>query len=156
MRAYVDADFAGDISTRKSTTGFIICLGKTPIYWRSKLQTSVATGTAEAEIIALYELSQELLYYKHVMEFLKIKQETIDVYEDNQAAIAIMTRPEKQTRMRHLDTKYFKVQEMINDRIISVKYVKSSKNLSDLMTKALPKATHRGILQELGLWEHHY
>ena len=90
------------------------------------------------------------------MEFLKIKQETIDVYEDNQAAIAIMTRPEKQTRMRHLDTKYFKVQEMINDRIISVKYVKSSNNVSDLMTKALPKATHRGILQELGLWEHHY
>ena len=34
LQAYVDADYAGDVESRKSTTGFIICLKKTPIYWR--------------------------------------------------------------------------------------------------------------------------
>ena len=154
LQAYVDADYAGDIESRKSTTGFIICLEEIPIYWRSKLQSTVASRTAEAEIIALYELSQELLYYKHVMDNLEINQRSINVYEDNQAAIAIMTRPDKQTKMRHLDTKYFKVQEMISDGTIKVNYVKSENNVSDLMTKSLPKATHLGILKNLGLWNH--
>jgi hypothetical protein len=154
LQAYVDADFAGDRETRRSTTGFIICVANTPVYWRSKLQSTVATRTAEAEIIALYELSQELLYYTHVMNNLGIHQKTIEVYEDNQAAIAIMTRPEKQTKMRHLDTKYFKIQELISEKTINVNYVKSANNVSDLMTKALPTATHKGLLKHLGLWHH--
>ena len=62
------------------------------------------------------------------MDNLKINQRTINVYEDNQAAIAIMTRPDEQTKMRHLDTKYFKVQELISDKTIKVNYVKSENN----------------------------
>jgi hypothetical protein len=41
MRAKVDADHAADIVTRRSRTGFIICLNCAPIYWSSKKQTSV-------------------------------------------------------------------------------------------------------------------
>jgi hypothetical protein len=154
LTAYVDADFAGDIDTRRSTTGIIICLANMPIYWKSKLQTSVASRTVEAEIIALYELSQEIMYYKDLLDSIGMKQKTIDIYEDNQAAIAIMTRPEKRTKMRHLDAKYFKIQEMVESKIIDIHYVKSANNVADLMTKVLPKAVHLGILKRLGLWRH--
>jgi len=30
IEAYVDVDYAGDEETRRSTTGFIICMGETP------------------------------------------------------------------------------------------------------------------------------
>jgi len=152
LTAYVDADFAGDIVTRRSTTGMIVCLDNMPIYWRSKLQTSVATRTAEAEIIALYDTTQETLYYRNILNNMNIIQGPIDIFEDNQAAIAIMNRPEKKTKM---DSKYFKVQELIQENIINIKYVKSENNLSDLMTKSLPKATHIGIIKRLGLLPSH-
>ena len=125
-----------------------------PIYWRSKLQTSVASRTVEAEIIALYELSQEIMYYKDILDTIGLSQSTIEIYEDNQAAIAIMTRPEKKTKMRHLDAKYFKVQEMVESKIININYIKSANNVADLMTKVLPKAVHLGILKRLGFWRH--
>ena len=44
--AYSDADFAGDIKDRKSTSGYIILMGNSPISWSSKKQTIVATSTA--------------------------------------------------------------------------------------------------------------
>ena len=44
MRAFVDADHAGDTVTRRSCTGFIIFLNSAPIYWFAKKQTSVETS----------------------------------------------------------------------------------------------------------------
>ena len=41
IRAFVDSDHAGDVSTRRSRTGFIIMLNSAPIYWFSKKQTCV-------------------------------------------------------------------------------------------------------------------
>jgi len=49
IEAFVDADYAGDTETRKSTTRFIITTGNTPISWSSKLQRSVSTSSAESE-----------------------------------------------------------------------------------------------------------
>jgi hypothetical protein len=49
---YVDSDFAGDMDTRKSTTGFVFMLNGGVISWGSKKQKSVATSTVEAEYIA--------------------------------------------------------------------------------------------------------
>ena len=36
LRAKVDADHAADNVTRRSSTGFIICLNSAPIYWHLK------------------------------------------------------------------------------------------------------------------------
>ena len=37
LQGYVDSDFAGDIYSRKSTTGFVFVLGGTTISWTSNL-----------------------------------------------------------------------------------------------------------------------
>jgi len=52
LKGYVDADWAGDIDGRRSTTGFIFMLNGGPISWASKRQSTVATSTAEAEYVA--------------------------------------------------------------------------------------------------------
>ena len=43
MRAFIDADHAGDSITRRSRTGFLVYHNMAPIYWMSKKQTSVET-----------------------------------------------------------------------------------------------------------------
>ena len=46
---YSDADWAGDINTRRSTTGYVVMLNHGAIVWRNRRQVTVALSTMEAE-----------------------------------------------------------------------------------------------------------
>ena len=48
LTVYSDADYAGDVDDRRSTSGYVIKLGKSTISWSSKKQTTVATSSTEA------------------------------------------------------------------------------------------------------------
>ena len=48
LHGYVDADFSGDIDSRKSTTKFVFTLDGTTISWASNLQKIVTLSTTEA------------------------------------------------------------------------------------------------------------
>jgi len=52
---YSDADFAGCVDSRKSTSGYIFTLAGGPISWKSSKQTLVASSTMQAEYVACYE-----------------------------------------------------------------------------------------------------
>jgi len=43
LQGYVDADWAGDVDGRRSTTGFIFTVNGGPVAWASKRQSTVAT-----------------------------------------------------------------------------------------------------------------
>ena len=58
---YSDADWAGDLSDRKSTSGYVFQMSGAAITWRSKKQSCVAISTAEAEYMALACAAQELV-----------------------------------------------------------------------------------------------
>ena len=58
----VDVDFAGDIDSRKSTTGFVFTLGGTTISWASNLQKIVTLSTTEAEYVAVIETGKEMIW----------------------------------------------------------------------------------------------
>ena len=45
---YCDADYAGDLDTRRSTTGYVFILHEEAITWLSKCQPTVAAYTTEA------------------------------------------------------------------------------------------------------------
>ncbi|RVX15440.1 Retrovirus-related Pol polyprotein from transposon TNT 1-94 [Vitis vinifera] len=61
-KGYVDADFAGDIDSRKSTTRFVFTLGGTTISWTSNLQKIVILSTTEAEYVAATEAGKEMIW----------------------------------------------------------------------------------------------
>lgn len=65
--AMCDADWAGDKSTRRSTTGYVFKLAGGAISWRSKLQPTVALSSTEAEYRAITEAGQELLLLRRMM-----------------------------------------------------------------------------------------
>ncbi|XP_065636606.1 uncharacterized mitochondrial protein AtMg00810-like [Quercus suber] len=61
LRAFSDADWAGDPTDQRSTTGYCFLLGSSLISWRSKKQTFVARSSTEAEYRALASTTSELL-----------------------------------------------------------------------------------------------
>ena len=62
----MDADFAGDLLSRRSRSGFIIMLNMTPVYWFSKKQSTVETSTFGSEFCAMKQCREYLrgLRYK--------------------------------------------------------------------------------------------
>ena len=59
--AYSDADWAGDLDSRRSTTGYVVYAAGGPIAWQSKLQTTIAVSTMEAGYVAAFGAIQELI-----------------------------------------------------------------------------------------------
>jgi hypothetical protein len=52
LSAYSDADYAGCLQTRRSTTGYVLLLNGGPVAWTSRRQQGVATSTTESEYTA--------------------------------------------------------------------------------------------------------
>jgi hypothetical protein len=73
---YVDAEFAGlwghednqDPSSVKSRTGFIIVVANCPVFWKSKLQSDVATSTIESEYNATTMAMRDVLSLKNLLK----------------------------------------------------------------------------------------
>ena len=63
LQGYVDADFVGDIDSRKSTIEFVFNLGGTAISWASNLQKIVTLSTTEVEYVAATEARKEMICY---------------------------------------------------------------------------------------------
>lgn len=53
LEGFVDADWAGDKTDRKSYTGFVYKLSGSAIPWESRKQKTVALSSTEAEFMAL-------------------------------------------------------------------------------------------------------
>ena len=62
LQGYVDADFAGNIDSRKSTTGFVFTMGGTAISWVSNLQKIVSLLTTETEYVVATETRKEMIW----------------------------------------------------------------------------------------------
>ena len=58
--AYCDADWAGCVDDRKSTTGLLLLLCGCPVAWLSKKQATVALSSAEAEYMAISQALREV------------------------------------------------------------------------------------------------
>jgi hypothetical protein len=53
VSGYFESEWGGCIDTRRSTTGYMICVNGGVISWSSKCQPTVALSSAEAEHMAM-------------------------------------------------------------------------------------------------------
>ena len=94
VEAYTDADWAGSITDRRSTSGYCTFVGGNLVTWRSKKQNVVARSSAEAEFRAMDQGICELLWIKSLLKDLKIElTDVMRLYCDNKSAINITHNP---------------------------------------------------------------
>jgi len=58
ITAWCDSNWGHDLTTRKSISGIFICVGRTPVYWKSSRQSSISSSTMEAELAGLRTLAE--------------------------------------------------------------------------------------------------
>lgn len=144
LHGYCDADYAGDHTDRHSVSGHLFMLNRGPISWTSAKQRCVATSTTEAEYIALSEASKQgqwirtLLKEIHRENLLGKGGNTVQIFGDNQASLAIAEDPMSHRRTKHIDVRYHYVRQLIAFGKMSVEYVQTEDMLADVLTKPLP------------------
>jgi hypothetical protein len=150
---YSDADWAGDIETRRSTSGYVFVLNGSCISWRSKKQRTVALSSTEAEYMALSEATQEAVWLKSFLQELGelAGDDALTIREDNQGAIALAKNPEFHKRTKHIDIRYHFVREKVEDGQVSLEYCPTREMLADLMTKAIPGPQFDALRTKLGI-----
>ena len=94
LLGYADADFAGDLDGRKSTSGYIFTMCGGPVAWSSRLQRSISQSTTEAEFVSLNEATREAVWLKRILADLDHNlSEPIEIRCDNQGANGLFITP---------------------------------------------------------------
>jgi len=141
ITVFTDADYAGDLAERKSTTGIAIYLGESLVSWKSMKQQLTALSTTEAEMIAATEGAREMLYTKQLLE--EMHDETkvkCAMWCDNRATVDIVNNDTHQGRTKHLDTKYQYVREVVSrNKIATMTHIRSEDMVADIFTKPLDR-----------------
>ena len=139
MEAYTDSDFGACLDTRRSVSGAVLMLAKGTISWHSRMQEVTASGTSEAEYVALSEVVKEVIFLRQVQEFMEpsMRAGAVNVFEDNEWAIKLATNKHASRRTKHIDVKHHLVRDASNARKVRVAYVRSEDQHADLLTKPL-------------------
>ena len=148
ITCFVDSDHAGDIVTRRSRTGVLIYLNKSPIMWLSRKQNSIETSSFGSEFTALKVAAEmiEGLRYKLRMMGIPISG-SAHVMADNQSVIMNSTRPESVLKKKSNSIAYHYVRERVAAGILEVSYCRTESNLADVLTKIQPGPTRKRLVE---------
>ncbi|GJR86496.1 integrase, catalytic region, zinc finger, CCHC-type containing protein [Tanacetum coccineum] len=139
LTAFSDADHAGCLDTRKSTSGGIQFLGDKLVSWMSKKQNCTAMSSAEAEYVALSASCAQVMWMRTQLQDYGFNYNKIPLYCDSQSAIAISCNPVQHSRTKHIHTRYHFIKEQVENGIIELYFVRTEYQLADMFTKALPE-----------------
>ena len=154
-----DADWGGDFTTRRSTTGYIFLLNNnkknSAISWLSKLQKTVALSSAEAEFMAFKEaVKQNLflnLFISEISTTFNLFNSTTTIFTDSQSAIELTKNPTYHARTKHVDIRYYFVREKVENKQINFVYQPTATLLADNFTKATNSQKVEDLKKEINL-----
>ncbi|GKA07058.1 retrovirus-related pol polyprotein from transposon TNT 1-94 [Tanacetum coccineum] len=151
LTAFSDADHAGCVDTRKSTSGGIQFLGDKLVSWMSKKQDCTAMSSAKAEYMALSASCAQVMWMRTQLQDYGFNYNKIPLYCDSQSAIAISCNPVQHSRTKHIHTRYHFIKEQVENGIIELYFVRTEYQLADMFTKALPEERFQYLVRRIGM-----
>jgi hypothetical protein len=111
-------------------------------------------STAEAKFVSLTQATKEALWLRNLInEIFQPLKAPIRIYCDNQSAITIAYGNQQCTRMKHFDTYFYFIRDIVKNEKIIVKYISTEEIAADLLTKALPAPKTKLLAQKLRIYE---
>ncbi|GJX28460.1 putative RNA-directed DNA polymerase [Tanacetum coccineum] len=154
VTGYCDASWQTDKDDSKSQSGWVFLLNGGAVTWKSSKQDTVADSTCESEYIAACEASKEAIWMKNFIGDLGVVptvQDPIEIFCDNESAVALTKEPKDHGKSKHIDRKYHFVRSKVAEGHVIVKDVRSEDNSADPFTKALAKSKHDEHAWSIGL-----
>jgi transposase InsO family protein len=140
LSVYSDADYAGDMKSRKSTSGVLAQYNGGAVTWSSKKQSSVALSTTESELMAACEAAKEIVWLSRLYgEITTVVLQPPSLFVDNQSAIKLIRNPVFHHRTKHIEVRHFFIREQLEEGKLSVMHVDGTNQLADILTKPLPR-----------------
>ena len=143
LHCFVDAAYANDHRKRRSTTGFVFTFCGGAIVYRSKTQHVNALSSTEAEFIAAVTAAKTARYLRSMLTELGYPPDgPTKIHEDNASTIAIVNSRTPTERTRHIDIRYFAIQDWKEQGDIVLLHIAGVINPADDLTKPLGWVLH--------------
>ncbi|CAN6586683.1 unnamed protein product [Malus baccata var. baccata] len=152
IEGFTDADWAGDVTDRRSTSGYFTFVGGNLVTWRSKKQNVVSRSSAEAEYRGMAHGVCEMLWLRKLLESLGFTQkEAMKLYCDNKSTREIAENPVQHDRTKHVEVDRHFIKEKLEKKIVSIPFVNSEEQLADVLTHAVCNRRFGESLVKLGM-----
>ncbi|GJY88229.1 ribonuclease H-like domain-containing protein [Tanacetum coccineum] len=104
LTAFTDADWAGCLVTRRSTSGYCVFLGDNLLSWSDKRQVTLSRSSAEAKYRGVANVVAETTWILNLLLELHAPLTTATlVYFDNVSAVCLSTNPVQHQRTKHIE-----------------------------------------------------
>jgi hypothetical protein len=138
LTAYSDADWAGDDSTGRSTTGVVLKIAGVAFNWMSQRQSCVAQSSTEAEYIAANEAARDIHWARVFLSELGCAQpQPTPLFIDNSTTIRMALEEGHTSRRKHINVKHHYVREQAAEGFIDLRWIPTAQQQADIMTKPL-------------------
>ncbi|RVW56555.1 Retrovirus-related Pol polyprotein from transposon RE1 [Vitis vinifera] len=152
IEIFSDADWAGSVTDRRSTSGYCSFVWGNLVTWRSKKQSVVARSSADAEFRAMAQGICEGIWLNRLLEELRVPlKHPMVLYCDNQAAISIAKNPVHHDRTKHVEIDRHFIKEKIEEGVFKVSYTPTNCQTADILTKALARVNFEDLTEKLGM-----
>jgi Reverse transcriptase (RNA-dependent DNA polymerase)/gag-polypeptide of LTR copia-type len=155
LTGYTDADWAGDLDTRRSTNGYVFHIGSGTISWSAKRQLAVALSSCEAEYMGQTQAIKEAIWLKNFLAQVHSSRygdpvATI-IFCDNQGAMALARNPQFHGRSKHMGIQLNWQREQVEKGEVELQYTPTERQIADGMTKALCRDKFVSFRKALGV-----
>ncbi len=147
---YVDASHASDYDTRRSVTGYIVFLGRTPVSWYSKRQNTIETSTYSSELVALRTAVDKAIAMRHQLRALGLKvTKPCAILSDSMSVCWNMQLPSSTLKKKHQLIAFHRAREAVALGVVKVAHIRSEENLADINTKPKGHRTYAALLTDV-------
>lgn len=122
------------------------------ITWVSQKQRCVALSSCEAEFMAVTTAACQAVWLKNLLvQIIGVKHGLMIIYVNNKSAIDLAKNPVFHGRSKYIDIQYHFIRECVEQGEIEVKYVSSTEQRADVLTKAMATVKFEKMRALLGI-----
>src|SRR4051812_33447732 len=123
VKGYTDASYLTDSDDSRSQSGYVFIINGGSVSWKSSKQETMSASTTQAEYIVASEAAKEAIWMRNFLMDLGVVQglsNPLDVYCDNNGAIAQAKEPRQHQKNKHILMRYHLIRQFVNKEDINL------------------------------------